>query len=268
MLSVLAAPSSGRTATIFATQARTESDVVTLALLVDRACRAAHDLDVDLAQALVDPTEHRQLSVFARGGLTRLAALSYLERPLSPFNLPTTPVFPEDLRTERWNPTERAEMIAALEQTYLDTLDCPALAGLRRGDDILEGHMHSGIFEPSLWTVLRYVSGSCAGSVAGVCLFNASPPTAIEPAGSIELVYFGLVPSARGRGIGRMLLHHGLSLLKKRRETTLILAVDDRNTPALAIYRDEGFRTRFRRIAFIRPVTRAPDIGPAHRAPA
>lgn len=274
----LASPSAGRTATLFASAARTGGEVAPLATLIHHVLGSMGPLDVDLAQALVDPGETRQISVYEQSGMDRLASLSYMERPTPRRSAGATPpvVWPADLRVERWEcgtgdaggataapeerrtigtPSSRAELIDALERSYVGTLDCPALAGLRSGNDILDGHLHSGTFEPSLWSLLRFRSGPHAGRVAGVCLFNSST-NAASGSGSLELVYFGLVPEARGRGLGRLLLQHGLDELRDRSETTVMLAVDDRNEPAHRIYRQAGFRTRFRRIAFIRGVRR------------
>ncbi len=254
---VLAAASPGRTATFFATPARRPGEVPSLAELIDVAGRGLGDLDVDLGQALVDPRELLQLEAFERGGMQRLATLSYLERPMSDRVSgrwgPLAPgELPEDIRFERWDPSRRDELIATLERTYVDTLDCPALAGLRRGQDILEGHLHSGQHEPELWTVVRFASGPRAGQPAGVSLFNSSP--ALDGGqGSIELVYLGLVPEARGRGLGSLVLRHAFSLLAGRKERAIVLAVDERNGPALALYRSAGFKPVIRRVAFIRP---------------
>ena len=68
----------------------------------------------------------------------------------------------------------------------------------------------------------------------------------------MELVYLGLAPGARGRGLGRQLLRHGLGLLHERRERSVTLAVDSRNTPALSLYESEGFRPAVQRAALIR----------------
>jgi ribosomal-protein-alanine N-acetyltransferase len=80
-------------------------------------------------------------------------------------------------------------------------------------------------------------------------LLNRSPAS-----NTIELVYLGLAPAARGRGLGRQLLRHGLHLLGRREERAITLAVDEQNDPALALYRGEGFRRVLRRIALIRPL--------------
>ena len=56
----------------------------------------------------------------------------------------------------------------------------------------------------------------------------------------VELVYLGLALFARGRGLGRRLLRHGIRLLRGRRERLMTLAVDDRNAPALRLYESEA----------------------------
>lgn len=275
-MAALASPGAGRTATLFATTARAAGDIAPLSQLLGFALealtgaardardgtdsRAPRELPVvDLVQALVDPSEFRQAEALSRAGMVRLAELSYLERatPRGPAAAPSTPL-PTDLRAEVWDPRERAEMIQTLERSYVGTLDCPDLAGLRRGEDVLEGHIQSGTFEPSLWTILRFVDGPHNGRPAGVCLFNSSAANSSSTgSGSLELVYFGLVPEARGRGLGRLLLQHGLDMTRERREGAILLAVDDRNEPAHRIYRDAGFRQRFKRIAYIHSVRRA-----------
>jgi ribosomal protein S18 acetylase RimI-like enzyme len=275
---VLASPGHGRTATLFATPARSAGDLAPLAGLVAATLQGVASLGVDLAQSLVEPAETRQRALFEAGGMERLAELSYLERPTPRGRTSTPTEWPSDIAVERWDagpdPTggsagsgqrgtaaSRAELIETLERSYVGTLDCPALAGLRRGEDVLDGHLNSGIFEPTLWTILRFRSGPHAGRTAGVCLFNSSPPQSAAGAnagGSLELVYFGLVPEARGRGLGRLLLRHGLDGLRGRGESAVMLAVDDRNAPAHALYREAGFRVRFKRIALIRSVRAAP----------
>jgi mycothiol synthase len=290
-LTVLASPGAGRTATLFATAARTAADVTPLAHLIAHVINyfspgigqgsapAPREFDLDLLQALVDPSEFRQAEALTRAGMLRLAELSYLERVTPRVSSGPPIVWPDDLTVETWDPSRRDELIHALERSYVGTLDCPLLAGVRRGADVLDGHLHSGTFEPSLWTVLRFseraMPRSLAGQLAGMCLFNSSSPpssgTAANDrasgasgvtAGSLELVYLGLVPEVRGRGIGKLLLRQGLDGLRQRREGTVVLAVDDRNLPAHRLYRDAGFHTRFRRIAFIRSLRAdAPIVG-------
>jgi ribosomal protein S18 acetylase RimI-like enzyme len=139
------------------------------------------------------------------------------------------------------------ELGTILERSYEQTLDCPGLYGLRRTEDIIAGHKATGRFDPSLWTLL-YVDDE----PAGVILINPFPGHKVT-----ELVYIGLAPFARGRGLGRQLLRHGLCLLQGRRERSISLAVDQRNTPALALYAAEGFHPAVQRVAVIRSLRKA-----------
>jgi ribosomal protein S18 acetylase RimI-like enzyme len=61
-----------------------------------------------------------------------------------------------------------------------------------------------------------------------------------------EVVYLGLTPVARGRGLGRITLRHALELARPC-VSRLELAVDIRNTPATCLYRSAGFVVRDRR---------------------
>ena len=115
---------------------------------------------------------------------------------------------------------------------------------MRLTEDIVAGHMATGTFDPALWTLL-YVDEQPAGAV----LLNPFPAHR-----TVELVYLGLAPFARGRGLGQQLLRHGLSLLTGRHERTLTLAVDRLNTPAIAMYVSEGMRPIVQRSGLIRPL--------------
>lgn len=253
---VLAAAGPGRTATIFASPARRPSEVADIARLVAAAIAGLPSLGVAMGQALVDPREPLQIEVLRRGGMRRLADLAYLECPLPRATRDESVALPSGFVAEVWNPSERTMLASLLEHTYVDTLDCPDLAGLRRSEDILEGHLNSGRFEPALWTILRFADGPRAGEPAGACLMNSTMPSPRLGGGpgSIELVYLGLVPEARGAGAGGALLRRSLALLAGRPERSVVLAVDERNAPALALYRRAGFRPTLRRVALIAPI--------------
>ncbi len=240
--SVLAVPSPGRTAMFFASHPRTGREVNPVSQLIDHACGLVTGWDVHLAQSLLEPGEQMERQAFVGAGFTELAVLSYLERRLSRTNPSAAPEWPSDTRVEAYSDDLRAVVKGVLDDSYQQTLDCPGLYGLRITEDILAGHQATGDFDPALWT-LMYVDDR----PAGVMLLNAFPAHR-----TVELVYLGLAPFARGRGLGKQLLRHGLAQLTKRRERTLTLAVDDRNTPAIALYESEGFRPIVKRVALIR----------------
>ncbi len=245
--SVLAVPSPGRTAMFFASHPRTGREVSPVSRLIEHACGLVTGWDVHLAQSLLEPGEQLERQAFIGAGFIELAVLSYLERPLSRTNPSVAAQWPSGTRIVAYREDLRTVLMGVLDDSYEQTLDCPGLYGLRITEDILAGHQATGDFDPALWTLL-YVDDR----PAGVMLLNAFPAHR-----TVELVYLGLAPFARGRGLGRQLLRHGLAQLKKRRERTLTLAVDDRNTPALALYASEGLRPIVKRVAMIRSLPMA-----------
>ena len=255
-LAVLAVPSVGRTAMLVASHARTSDDVSHIGRAVDAACAGCR-ADADLAQALVDPALPLDIASFEAGGMRRMATLDYLERALPRSGTLALPEIPAGWTVEPVAAREvldgsdpaalgtarRAELIALLESTYVDTMDCPGLAGMRATGDVLDGHFGAGARRRH-WFVARE-----HGVARGVCLLNASPE-----GGSAELAYFGVAPSARGRGIARVLLGVGLHSCSAARIATVTLAVDSRNAPAKKLYETHGFRRTISRIALVRPL--------------
>lgn len=242
---VLAAPSTGRTAMLFASRAKVPALVPAIGGLVDSAVRGLRETDVALAQALVDPGDGSEERLFIAGGFQKLAELDYLERPVPRFGSIVPPTFPDGLTITPWDPSDRSMLVALLERTYEHTLDCPGLAGLRRTEDILAGHLASGTPIPEWWHILRI-----DGSPEGALLFNRG-----ADGRTLELVYLGLTTAARGKGFGRTLLTHGLSLLDGDAARTIVLAVDRANHPATGLYRRAGFRFSVRRNALVRSVS-------------
>ena len=75
--------------------------------------------------------------------------------------------------------------------------------------------------------------------------------------GTAELVYLGLVPEARGRGLGDYLMRLALATVEDRGFNDVSLAVDSANGPALSLYFRHGMKRVGRRYALIR------DLAPA-----
>ncbi len=241
--SVLAVPNAGRTAMFFASHPRRSADVPSIAGLIDHACGQIAGWGVDLAQALMEPAEVLDQAAYREAGFHDLAVLGYLELALTNAD-PPAPCWPPGARLAAYCPAIDADLVRILEASYHDTLDCPGLRGLRRTSDVMAGHKATGRFDPALWTLLYLEE-----EPVGVILLNAFPAQR-----TVELVYLGLAPPARGRGLGRQLLRHGLRQLRGRNERTLTLAVDERNAPALGLYQSEGMRLMVRRAAMIRPL--------------
>ena len=114
----------------------------------------------------------------------------------------------------------------------------PELEGARGLEDILAGHRAAGLFVPGRWQL-----GRLAGEpeAAAVLLLTEVPGR-----DAWEVVYLGITPAARGRGLGRAVIRHALEAARSH-APILELAVDLRNTPAVRLYRSTGFQPRDRR---------------------
>lgn len=241
---VLLLPSAGRTA--IALLSPLQGVHAELAgRLVREACAAADRQRVRLVQALLDPWLGPERQVLERAGFKMIADLHYMERKPARGERLAARVQPLALEpgqeVTRWSPQERPLFARAILASYEQTLDCPGLVGLRDIDDIIDGHMASGVFDPSLWMVVHR-----RGEPAGVMLLAPLPQR-----DALELVYLGLAPGARGRGLARRMLEHGLSLGAERERPAMLLAVDEINAPARKLYDSLGFVVTARKLALI-----------------
>ncbi|MGP0062037.1 MAG: GNAT family N-acetyltransferase [Isosphaeraceae bacterium] len=195
-----------------------------------------------LAQAVLDEAAGpRAGQDLTRGGMPRVTELLYLERdtatPLSPIGARSRVAGP----SFEWRPFSREtepEFREVLQATYAGSLDMPELEGTRGLDDILDGHRAAGLFVPDRWRLGRIPGEPEAAAV----LLMAEVPGR----DAWEVIYLGLTPAARGRGLGRAVLRHALELARVH-TPRLELAVDLRNTPAVRLYRTTGFVIRNRR---------------------
>jgi mycothiol synthase len=191
-----------------------------------------------LAQGMTDAEDRLAGLPFQQAGFQDLAVLACMER-MNRRN-PAVPELPQGISLEPV--TDDAELMRVLRATYEQTLDCPGLAELRRDEDILDGHRRGQPHDPDLWTLMRR-----DGQAIGAALLQSS-----IDGERIELAYLGLAKSARGKGLGAILLDAALQRGASRPQRLISLAVDERNDPALRLYRSRGFRTTVRRRAFAR----------------
>lgn len=271
---VLAVPSPGRASMLLVTRTRDAAEAKQFGPLIAAAATGSASF-ADIAQALVEPTRIHDIAAYEYGGLRRMADLEYLERSLPRAGiLETSPVPagwsielaapPSVLAGENPNAIPEAtrdELVATLERTYLDTLDCPGLAGMRATKDVLVGHFGTGA-RTRHWLVARRSrdinqvaeertpasnSARARNTALGICLLNVTPDGS-----DAELVYLGLAPEARGQGIAQALLTHGLHACSRSRCATVSLAVDARNVFARRLYERNGFRRVSTRVALVR----------------
>lgn len=227
-----------------------------------------------LAQSLLEQREVDAGEALVLAGFQRLGELAYMRRPLSKsgpgraLEKAGEPAWPDGLRVRSLEELLReghtqtqvdAWLAEALDRSYVDTQDCPELCGMRTMPDVLESHKSVGVFDPSLWWIVFD-----RASHAMACLLL----TVCPEMDSIELVYLGLAPEVRGRGLGSMLLSFGLrqlydgplrantgaDVLRIAGTGGMTCAVDSRNASAVKLYRRAGFERFGVRVPYVRPL--------------
>ena len=118
---------------------------------------------------------------------------------------------------------------ATLPLTYEDTQDCPELTGTRMLDEIMASHRAQGTSD--LWWLAVE-----KGEVVGVLFLVREAEYQ-----SVDLAYVGVVPSARGRGLGRQLLLKAFAEARRLGADQMSVSVDVRNQPAIHLYQSVGF---------------------------
>ncbi len=249
-VATLIVPGVGRTAMLFLSPLAVEGSVPQAGRLVGHAIDEIDPRRVNLVQGLLEPGQELNQRALEVGGMSHLADLAYMCRSgcrtASP--VPTVKLGGRALEVTTWSDAARPTFARAILESYEDTLDCPGLRGLREIDDVIAGHQATGKFNPADWIVW---SDEKRGPAAVLLLAGSS-----EGNGA-ELVYLGVVPWARRRGLARQIMEVALNRTARIAEAHggggdgLHLAVDDRNRPALKLYHDLGFRLTLHKTALI-----------------
>lgn len=194
---------------------------------------------IGIAQSLVSPGDTDSEKWLALGGLSRAAELLYLaaDANLGPGTAPSLP-----FDVEPFQPSATERLIAVIQRTYVGTLDCPRIDGLRDTADVIIGYQSVGAYRPELWFFVREQDRD-----VGCLLMNLHPD--VQHA---EIVYLALVPEVRGRGWGLQLARHALWLARATHCQRAVLAVDAANTPAVQLYGAAGFERFDRRAVWLR----------------
>lgn len=139
---------------------------------------------------------------------------------------------PDLLEFEPYDASQVDRLKQILRRTNQDSLDCPAMRGLRHVDDVLHGHLHREDYRPAHWRIIRH-----RGQDAGCLLVSRHQSLEV-----CEVVYLGLAPEARGQGLGRITIRHAQHLARLADASVLTLGCDLNNPPALRTYLGAGFQ--------------------------
>ncbi len=249
--------SPGRTMLLFTPAAPPRRDCLgTIAGLSDAVSVHFASRGVQLSQMLIDPKATALITAYLACGFVRLAELYYLQTDIRG-NEPM-PALPPGWAVSTYSAEAHAAFGEAILASYQGSQDCPSLNGVRDVEDVIAGHKAAGDFDPRLWFLLRE-----SGKTLGTLLLNRSPGN-----NSVELVYLGVAPEARGRGVGDFLMEwaRGVSGLEARKH--LSLAVDSGNQPALRLYYRHGLMRIGSRVAMVRDLRVLQEPAAAESAPA
>jgi GNAT superfamily N-acetyltransferase len=236
---ILPVVSPGRTLLLFApADYTTELQVHAARLLTQKILE--HYSGVLIAQVLLDPPDEKMIELFTALDFVRLAELIYLQN--TPRKGYAFPILPAKNRLISYSEETHAVFAATILQTYAQSLDCPGLSGMRNIEDVIIGHKAVGQFDPQCWTVMLEDD-----IPVGVALLNPLPANQ-----NVELVYLGVVPAARHRGIGQFLFRHALAVTARSEFPRLNFAVDSGNRPALSLYYRHGMERIGSKIAMLR----------------
>jgi mycothiol synthase len=244
---ILPIHSAGRTTLLFAPNDPPNGKNTRAAtMLLESICGRLSQRDVQLAQALLDPNDAQTRQLFDSSGFERMAELIYLHGAVR--KAPPLGPLPDEFSMLNYSEQSHPVFAAAILDSYRESLDCPRLNGIRSIEDIIAGHKASGEFDPNHWYVLleREPSG-VTRKPRGVLIL-----TRLARGQAAELVYLGLSPTARGRGLGDWLMRRALLTTMEMGAARLSLAVDSTNAPALKLYYRFGMSRLASKVAMMR----------------
>jgi GNAT superfamily N-acetyltransferase len=176
-------------------------------------------------QTFLDRDDARTAARLASAGFAPLADVVYLWKELRPDD--TSPP------AGAWRPyasADRAAWESLVAATFQGSLDTPRLNDLRSPGEFLDGCLAATDDPSTSW--FRLVEHE---QDLGCLLLSTRPDQ------TAELVYLGLIPAARGRGFGAILLGEAERWCRSRRLHRIVTAVDRANVPALKRYREFGY---------------------------
>jgi mycothiol synthase len=233
----------------------TAPDPVVAAALVEGVCEHFAARGVRMAQSLLEPGTPVARTLIDHCAFRQMAELHYLQCELRRAQPVETPA----VHWQTYSPATHDLFAKTIEATYEDSRDCPALNGLRDIDDVIDGHKATGEFRPDLWLLARDAEN---GLPLGVLLLAMIPDQQ-----SSEIVYLGICPAARRRGLGTLLLRHAMATARARGAIRLTLAVDANNDTALRLYHAHGMQHVSARLALMRQLGEGAKEGARRQEP-
>jgi ribosomal protein S18 acetylase RimI-like enzyme len=182
-------------------------------------------------------------SSLIRNGFTHVTALLYLHKSLTD---PPSGCHSRRLQLQTYPNSNPVTFLSVLKESFQDTLDCPELNDVRDVEEVMAGYKAAPGTQLDRWWLAHE-----GDRPVGILVTASSSDGA-----TWELLYIGLVPSARGRGLGKELTHLLLEQTKTAGASRVVLSVDGRNRPALRMYSALGFEGYDRRDVYLDVLSR------------
>ncbi|GAA4423074.1 GNAT family N-acetyltransferase [Bremerella cremea] len=218
----------GRIATIWGPGRLPSESECTVDTLLREAIEKATEQGCHLIQSLVGADNPGAGELLSRGGFRPITILDTLQAYSDEFYAEAPS---QELQWTVCEDRRDPSYVDLVAQTYVDSLDCPELDGLREIEDVLDGYFATSGQSTEYWFQLHH-----RGVPAGVLILAHH-----QDANQLELIYFGLVPAVRGRKLGGEVLRLVIDIARQLDCQSVVTGADQRNLPALSLYRRFGF---------------------------
>jgi ribosomal protein S18 acetylase RimI-like enzyme len=241
-------PQAGRSCHVFPVGLAAGGDVTTGSALLRAMLDAFRAEGAVWCQSLLDPSDELGAAVLSHSGFILASRLQYLVSPVAaaPEHAPESSV--EFLGLSSCDEQRLQDVI---QRTYVGSQDCSEVGGWRDLRDVLAGYRSTGSYDPSRWFLVR------RGDADVGCLLLTEHSDSLQ----WELLYMGVVPEARGGGLGRAMVRYGQWLAREAPSASMVLAVDAANTHAVEVYASCGFVTWAERSVWVDRFEDAPRDG-------
>ena len=228
----------GRTANVWPIRVRSRFVQIEMEdALFSQALQRCRYGGATFAQSLLPSDDSSGREAARRNGFQRITRVLGMRCEL-PIPFEPSPI---RLRMESGSTADRDRFKRILMSTFDDSLDCPELDGLRTPEEIVEGHLAASP-DRARWRLAW-----AAEEPVGVLILGEG-----DSSERVDLSYMGVVPAARGRGIGKSMLSASLHQLAIAGAKEVTLLVDERNRPAIDLYHKHGFHSVDGREVFLR----------------
>lgn len=234
-------PQPGRIATLWGPKLLPSEQDTLANQLIQHSRGYAQREGVHLVQSLLEAENSTTAQYLTAGGFLEITRVEQMvATPAAASVLP-----PDDDRQLTACPDVRSSSFQQLvARTYEGSLDCPELDDLRQIEDVLDGYLSTSAGRPEHWYTFQ-----CEGQTAGTILLAHHAEIH-----QLELIYFGLLPSFRRRGLGAELIRFALLLGAELGCELVTTGVDVRNIPAVTLYRQFGFQMVDSKRVFLLPL--------------